>query len=314
MLARNGRQLASKFPNGASAVEKRFFDVFFRWSRVGCVAAGSRRSSTQTLSPAEAHSQKFRHIMRLMPHPIVVLTTMASKTPGVVDWSKPGDSKEEIDPSLYRGMTLSSFTSLSMGPEPLITFNIGFPSRTLSALTETRHFLIHVLKANTGGSYVADAFTKGNAVHAIPGSEDGKETVVNTAFHEAGSQEHMTVRVHEMEHSGKRGVRLPLLDCRSAVTAVLESQVLGEGDRAGGGLIRIGDHVLVVAKVTGVVAGVGGYTDTTKFISVDSKSTRGLCYRDGKYAKARKLIRAAGSSWQGGENQESEDATEELDD
>lgn len=46
MLARNGRQLASKFPNGASAVEKRFFDVFFRWSRVGCVAAGSRRSKS----------------------------------------------------------------------------------------------------------------------------------------------------------------------------------------------------------------------------------------------------------------------------
>ncbi|KAG4427930.1 hypothetical protein IFR05_016586 [Cadophora sp. M221] len=239
---------------------------------------------------------------------------MASKTPGVVDWSKPGGNKEDIDPSLYRGMTLSSFTSLSMGPEPLITFNIGFPSRTLSALTETRHFLIHVLKASVGGSHVADAFTKGNAVHTISEGEDGKEVVVNTAFHQARSHEHMNVRVHEMEHVGQRGVPLPLLECRPAVRAVLECQILGAGDRAGGGLIRIGDHVLVVAKVTGIVKGVGEHKDANNILSVNPSNTRGLCYRDGAYARAKKLSGAAGSNGKRARNQESEDATEELDD
>ncbi|KAH7360373.1 flavin reductase like domain-containing protein [Rhexocercosporidium sp. MPI-PUGE-AT-0058] len=322
MLSRNGRQLASNCANGTSAVEKRFFDVLFRWSRVGCVAPRSRRNSTKTPVPEEAPQpketlpDKVRHVMRLMPHSIVVLTTMASSNPGVVDWTQPGDSdnKGDIDPSLYRGITLSSFTSLSMGPEPLITFNIGFPSRTLSALTETRHFLIHVLKSTRRGAGLADTFTKGNATHTVPGTDARGKVLINTAFHEATRRPQLKLRVHEIDRSGQTSVRLPLLDYRPGVKAALECQVLGEGDRAGGGLIRIGDHVLVVAKVTGIIAGVGEFTSTASVAALDAESSRGLCYRDGMYAAAKPLGKDSKSRKQRGGDQDPDDVIDESDD
>ncbi|PVH88985.1 hypothetical protein DL98DRAFT_508825 [Cadophora sp. DSE1049] len=312
MFARNGRQLAASSMNGSSAVEKRFFDVLFRWSRVGCTGVGSgsglRKNSTKpspspSLPPRtdpEILSQKTRQIMRVLPHPIVILTTTASSTPGVIDWSKPG-SNEAPDPSLYRGMTLSSFTSLSMSPQPLVTFNIGFPSRTLSALTENQHCLIHVLKANPKGKALADAFTKGNIVQTtIAEGEDESESCKKdgegntqksiTAFDLAAqTEENLKIRVHTIQRLRKADVHLPIIDS-AAVKAVLQCRVLGGGEREGGGLIRIGDHVLVIAKVMGI-AEVADFKPG-QFDARQGRMSHGnaLCYVDGVYA-------AAGSSW-----------------
>lgn len=305
--------MAANCLNGPSAVEKRFYDVLFRWSRVGCTGAGPgsgsglRRNSTKApLSPStstktdpETLTQQTRQIMRVLPNPIVILTTTAASTPGVIDWSKPG-SGEIPDPSRYRGMTLSSFTSLSMSPQPLVTFNIGFPSRTLSALTENQHCLIHVLKANPKGKLLADAFTKGNVVHTTSlegenGSESGKKDAEGnmqmsiTAFDLAAQAEDMKVGIHTIQRARKADVHLPRIES-AAVKAVLECRVLGEGDRQGGGLIRVGDHVLVVARITGI-AEVADF----KASLLEARQGRlahgnALCYVDGAYA-------AAGSSW-----------------
>ncbi|KAH7409461.1 flavin reductase like domain-containing protein [Cadophora sp. MPI-SDFR-AT-0126] len=312
MFARNGRQLAANCMNGSSAVEKRFFDLLFRWSRVGCAGVGSglRRSSTKpspSSSPSippktdpEILAQKTRQIMRVIPHPIVILTTAASSTPGVIDWSKTG-STEAPDPSLYRGMTLSSFTSLSMSPQPLVTFNIGFPSRTLSALTENQHCLIHVLKANPKGMALADAFTKGNIVQTTSlegenehesGREDLEANVKKsiTAFELAAQTEsNLKVRLHTIKRPRKADVHLPIIDS-IALKAVLECKILGQGEREGGGLIRIGDHALVIAKVTGI-AEVADFSPS-RFFPRQGRMSSGnaLCYVDGVYT-------AAGSTW-----------------
>lgn len=50
--------------------------------------------------------------------------------------------------SHQRGITLSSFTSLSVNPSPLIQFNVQIPSRTSHLLNYYNHFAIHFLKPN----------------------------------------------------------------------------------------------------------------------------------------------------------------------
>ncbi|CZS93631.1 hypothetical protein WAI453_001143 [Rhynchosporium graminicola] len=184
---------------------------------------------------------------------------MASSTEGVIDWNKPSDT-DVVDPSLYRGMTLSSFTSFSMSPEPRVTFNIAFPSRTLSALTQTRYFLIHILNSNRVAAMIAHSFAKGSANEADPESGGRKGWPPQAALDKLRESlktfdiiDHDVKPGLEGKHRRKRKVRLPLIDCEYATKSILECQVLGESDRSGGGLIRIGDHVLVVAKVTRIL-------------------------------------------------------------
>ncbi|CAI4212919.1 unnamed protein product [Parascedosporium putredinis] len=59
-------------------------------------------------------------------------------------------------------MTMSSFTSLSLDPIPLVSFNIKRPSRTLDAIRESGTFNIHVLRADTHGVKVAEWFATSN--------------------------------------------------------------------------------------------------------------------------------------------------------
>ncbi|ROW08923.1 hypothetical protein VMCG_02738 [Cytospora schulzeri] len=58
---------------------------------------------------------------------------------------------------------MSSFTSLTLRPAPLITFNIATPSRTLDAVAHSRRFNIHVLSGDAAGARVAEWFRRGNA-------------------------------------------------------------------------------------------------------------------------------------------------------
>ncbi|KAL2074215.1 hypothetical protein VTL71DRAFT_7993 [Oculimacula yallundae] len=274
MLTRNGRQLAANCTSRPSAVEKRFFDVFFRWSRIGCAATGVRRSSTET-PPEQTHSQKVRKILRYMPSSVVVLTTTASPNEGVIDWTKPLDTNAE-DSSLYRGMTLSSFTSFSMSPEPRVTFNIAFPSRTLSALTQTRHFLIHVMQKSGRAVAIADAFAGRSHNESTPENDGRKGWPTQTTLGELRRRYGVQIIPHKVKigpENSTRALPLPLIGGSRLTIAIFECQVLGESDRAGGGLIRIGDHALVVAKVTRV-------------LKDDPRGGAGLSYCGGTYTSA----------------------------
>ncbi|KAK0109936.1 hypothetical protein ONS95_002604 [Cadophora gregata] len=259
----------------------------------------TKSSPSPSASPAattDIHSQRVRQIMRTLPQSVVILTTTASSTPGVVDWTKPG-LNEAPDPSLYRGMTLSSFTSLSMSRQPLATFNIGFPSRTLSALTENQHCLIHVLKSNPRGADLAKAFTRGNIVHSTIGDSSlgaeidkenagGHDEKSITAFDLAAQTDpKVKVEAHTIRRPRRQDVHLPIIKS-PAVRAVFECRVLAQSEREGGGLIRIGDHVLVIARITGV-AEVGDYRPGLLQLRQGRFSSgTALCYADGEYAAA----------------------------
>ena len=91
-----------------------------------------------------------RELMRNVPHPVVVITASS--------WSM------ELQQMTHQAMTISSFNTVTLNPEPIISFNIRTPSRTLNAiLAQKGHFRIHVLSNSQKGSFIADAFTQGNA-------------------------------------------------------------------------------------------------------------------------------------------------------
>lgn len=195
-------------------------------------------------------SSHLRRLMRTMPHSVVVATSTApSPDCGI--------------PPSFKGMTVSSFTTLTLTPSPIITFNIRKPSQTLTAISESKQFLIHILSATESGARVADAFTKGNAI--------GSDVFLNSAF-----------AVLKRGTDGTTQSLDPPLLAAEGITKVLRCEL--QEDK---GLIEVGDHVLILGKVLGIIEP-----------STEQKShnfeRRGLCYLDRSYRKAGPVIELPG--------------------
>ncbi|CAI6084143.1 unnamed protein product [Clonostachys chloroleuca] len=181
---------------------------------------------TAAVSASDPLPEQLRSIMRLLTHPVVVCTAH--------DGSHP------------RGMTMSSFTSLTLTPTPLITFNVLAPSRTLDAITESGEFNIHILAGDRNGAAVAENFTRGNTDPSVFQS-------LQSAASKQGTGSLAPVLVGD-------GI-LYVLRCRLA------------GDAApNGGLIRVRDHIVVVAEVVGTVPGI---EDKEFGLSYSDRSFRG---------------------------------------
>ncbi|KAH8120951.1 hypothetical protein ACSS6W_009706 [Trichoderma asperelloides] len=154
-------------------------------------------------SPADLPEQ-IRSVMRLLPHSVVVCTSTHGETP--------------------RAMTMSSFTSLTLSPTPLISFNIATPSRTLDAIIASRHFNIHVMSGDELGVEVADRFTKGNTDDVFKG----------------------------IEYDTDKTDGAPLLK-EEGVMYALRCRLLP--DEPTRGLMRVRDHVIVVGEVVELISG-----------------------------------------------------------
>ncbi|KAI1445079.1 flavin reductase like domain-containing protein [Annulohypoxylon stygium] len=141
---------------------------FMTWSRLwgssedqvkssGDSASRSRPYGTQP--PEHGLSQPMRSVMRQLPHPVVVITTLEN-TRNITKVEELLDDK--IPPPIPRAMTVSSFTSLSIDPVPRVTFNITLPSTTYKALAKCGKFNAHILSGDNHGARIADLFTRGN--------------------------------------------------------------------------------------------------------------------------------------------------------
>lgn len=85
--------------------------------------------------PESVDDVTFRTIMRRVPSPVVIVTAQ-------------GDDAA-------RGVTIGSFTSLSLDP-PLISFNVGNDSRMADVMATCDRFAVHVL--GEGQAYLANHF------------------------------------------------------------------------------------------------------------------------------------------------------------
>lgn len=169
-----------------------------------------------------------------MPHSVVVVTSSATSADG-------GGGRGAA--AQYRGMTVSSFTTLTLTPIPIVTFNIRKPSTTLEAIRASGTFHVHILSATVSGARVADAFTKGNGPDVWKSPDF---TVLKRA---------------------KAGLEPPLL-AAGGISRVLRCKVLEEPK----GLLDVGDHVLVLGKVLGILVPPGS-----------ENKDRALCYADREY-------------------------------
>jgi 3-hydroxy-9,10-secoandrosta-1,3,5(10)-triene-9,17-dione monooxygenase reductase component len=73
-----------------------------------------------------SRSEAFRQVMRRVPSPVTVVTAAT--------------------PVEMRGITIGSFTSVSLNP-PLISFNVSHKSRMHAVLLEVERFAVHLLRA-----------------------------------------------------------------------------------------------------------------------------------------------------------------------
>lgn len=90
----------------------------------------------------------------MRPSPVAILTTSTSSS------TKNGEAT--IEAQDY-GVTLSSLTSLSLDPKPLLTFNVKVLTRTFSILrqSESPRILVHLLKSTSEGRALAEVFSRG---------------------------------------------------------------------------------------------------------------------------------------------------------
>ncbi|RKF62224.1 Uncharacterized protein OnM2_035015 [Erysiphe neolycopersici] len=232
----------------------------------------SRRFEEQT----EKIPDKVRQIMRHIPQSIAILTTctIPRLEQKKQQQSTPYNSKNlhvTGDGNFYSkgiGMTLSSVSTVTLQPEPIISFNIKKPSHTLEALKYHGHFLIHFPSCSKAGALLANTFSRGGKTYQ---HDPHLQEEMRTSFDRSTP---LTV----LNVDGQK-ISLPaLLPPNYPVNYVLKCEVY---DRVNG-YIHIADHMLVVGKVQ--------KTWCTTIASSDCESTSTvlegdscLAYIDGAY-------------------------------
>ncbi|KAJ5662292.1 uncharacterized protein N7477_009908 [Penicillium maclennaniae] len=112
----------------------------------------SQRTAASTqippTSPPSSISEHVRLLMRRVPYPVAIITAT--------------DPTGPADTSSFRGMTVSSFSAVTLSPDPVISFNVRRPSETLNALLASGRFLVHLLAPGPDTATLARDFSKGN--------------------------------------------------------------------------------------------------------------------------------------------------------
>ncbi|GAB1736172.1 hypothetical protein NU219Hw_g6847t1 [Hortaea werneckii] len=183
----------------------------------GEFAEDEASSSPEPKSTPTQHQtlpEDMRAILRPLTHPVVLITARDA-------------DHSDIDESSFigcRGVTVSSFTAVTLFPQPIVSFNLKVPSRTWDAIASSQWLTAHILSANTDAATLTHAFTQ-----PYPSPEH--------AFHvirKLGVQ--ISLPTNEPSRS-------PRLNHKEAVLAQVHARVLPAK------CVQAGDHVIVVAEV-----------------------------------------------------------------
>lgn len=91
-------------------------------------------------------SHLFRQAMQKLSYPTMIVTAAVPKGTKSVD---------------FHGLTISSMTSLSIDPKPLVQLNIKVPSGTSNDIRKNGLFAIHVLNPTKDNIHLARHFSQG---------------------------------------------------------------------------------------------------------------------------------------------------------
>lgn len=176
-----------------------------------------RYYSTSKISINEVTKQKFRETMGRICNQAMILTTAVPI---------------HCSHNKFRGVTLSSVTSLSLKPVPLVQFNLQLPSFTSDFLHDFNHFALHLMKPNAQSIELARNFSKGAMRHA-----DNDEIIPTQPF--IGLSEGLEYDTYEIEGTN---LRIPLLKNAERV-------IVCQGLKH----FNVGDHEIWVGKVEDIV-------------------------------------------------------------
>lgn len=112
-----------------------------------------RRTLVDT--PKPSLPDQIRLLMRRVPYPVAIITATDPHTHN-------HDHKDTQIEHSYRGMTVSSFSTVTLHPEPVVSFNVKRPSETLNALLSSGRFLVHLLAPAKPTADLARDFSRGN--------------------------------------------------------------------------------------------------------------------------------------------------------
>lgn len=173
--------------------------------------------STAPIDPVLLNSLKAT--LRTMAHPVVLITSQATYPSETLGF--------EALSEYFRGVTVSSFNTVTLSPRPIVSFNIRIPSRTYDAIIARASFRAHILASTEKGAQIADAFTKPYDQPYQPFRELKK----------AG--------VHSVYFSRARKPYAPkLVSPSGGILACLDCEILT--DRC----VTVEDHVVILAEVT----------------------------------------------------------------
>ncbi|EAW24864.1 flavin reductase family protein [Aspergillus fischeri NRRL 181] len=109
--------------------------------------ASSEPKKPASARPALSLTDQVRLLMRRVPYPVAIIT--ATDPQGPIE-------------KAFRGMTVSSFNTVTLHPLPVISFNVRRPSETLTALQSSGRFLVHLLAPTPATAALARDFSRGN--------------------------------------------------------------------------------------------------------------------------------------------------------
>ena len=153
-------------------------------------------------------------------------------------------SSNRLPHELFRGLTLSSVTSLALKPFPMIQFNLQLPSFTSESLHENQFFAVHLLRPNPDSIELARNFSKGAV-----------RNVTNTGFTPTKPFQDLIENEHYATYTIE-GTELviPILQNSERVLICQKKNVF-----------RVGDHEIWVGQVDDILVN-------------DDKATGGLLY------------------------------------
>ncbi|OJJ40454.1 hypothetical protein ASPWEDRAFT_33851 [Aspergillus wentii DTO 134E9] len=172
-------------------------------------------------------SDQVRLLMRRVPYPVAIIT--ATDPHGPID-------------KAFRGMTVSSFNTVSLKPEPVISFNVKRPSETLNALKPSGRFLVHLLSPLQTTAALARDFSKGNHNLTLLNGEGDFEFASHAPSDDMESARPLPVLQKRAQSTGN--TEAELVDFPFVLECTLKPQE-----------IEVNDHTIVLGSVVKTLPG-----------------------------------------------------------
>ncbi|KAM5432361.1 hypothetical protein MferCBS31731_007564 [Microsporum ferrugineum] len=193
----------------------------------------STTKSDRDLDAESSIQTQVRRLMRLVPHPVAIVTSTEPHSP---------------PNAAFRGMTVSSFNTVTLNPAPVISFNVKTPSETYNAICSSSRFLVHLLPPSENMARLALEFSKGYENVALKGN---RQDVPFFRFTAPGDVKALpSVQSGEPPRLVINGAEGDLKAQRSHFPFIFECQYLPQST-------RVGDHVVVFGTVMNVFSDQG---------------------------------------------------------